>query len=504
MIFLIILGVAVLLFAFMAYMVSKNWRWTHVTLLVFIFFGAIGSMILGAAVLKTQAGWRAEHDKLSKEMDKTEKRLAELQVANALSDDPESVPRLQGELNRLIIDRGRVWRNAIPAPGDGVIDLNMARWGDTPCAMAGGEEDEFEEPEPIAVEDGEAAEGADAVTQSARNPHQITQGMIVHAFLEVPVSQLDEVQRNALFERHNLPELDTKNACRVPGAFLGSFQVVGAGDTGITVKPMDALTETQASLLGNSTWALYEVMPRDSHRTLNGLSSEAIQSLFAFAIRVSQADEITQAEVEQSIDEFIRDGQPADSADPQERRLIRVKFTQDHTVEVDVEEAEQGIDQRQFDFRGRAQSAELQNGAPIEFKAGDVNYFDAVTATRLRDAGVAEFDQEEGSVWETYSRELRDYTYLFTEYNARLRELGREMGVLQDQLRSIVDASDNAKEQIAYRQQELVKLDQDLVHFKEELAAISKLKSDLAAYRTTQLQTLSYLYHANLQLRGAF
>lgn len=122
----------------------------------------------------------------------------------------------------------------------------------------------------------------------------------------------------------------------------------------------------------------------------------------------------------------------------------------------------------------------------------------------MRDAGVAEFDQEEGSVWETYSRELRDYTYLFTEYNSRLRELGREMGVLQDQLRSIVDASDNAKEQIAYRQQELVKLDQDLVHFKEELAAISKLKSDLAAYRTTQLQTLSYLYHANLQLRGAF
>ena len=114
MIVMIILGVLVLCFAGVAFMVSKNWRWTHVTLLVGVFFAAIGCMVLAAIVLQTQANWRQVHNKLAAQLADTESRLQDLQVANVLNAEPESVPRLQGDLNRMIIDRGRVWRNVIP------------------------------------------------------------------------------------------------------------------------------------------------------------------------------------------------------------------------------------------------------------------------------------------------------------------------------------------------------------------------------------------------------
>jgi hypothetical protein len=45
-------------------------------------------------------------------------------------------------------------------------------------------------------------------------------------------------------------------------------------------------------------------------------------------------------------------------------------------------------------------------------------------------------------------------------------------------------------------------LKQDLAKFQAELKAIKKLKTDMAEYRAKQLQTLSFLYHNNLQLRG--
>jgi PAS domain-containing protein len=504
MILAIILGVLVLIFGFVAYMVSKSWRWPHVTLFTLIFLTTLGAMILASAVLKTHAGWRAGYNKLTKELATTESRLEELKLANALDEDADSVSRLQGDLARLIIDRGRVWRNVLPVLGDGTVDLNMARWGDSPCKMVGQEEDEFDEPEPIAVEPAEGEEGAAQPSAPIKN-HAITPGMVVHAFLEVPISQMNEAQRAAFFqarEDHNLVELDTKNMCRVPGAFLGSFRAVQIGDQGITVEPIDTPTESQAALMGQGSWVLYEVLPRDSHDTLAGMSAESIRSLFDFATAVTQADEEIQAGVQESLQEFIRDRTPAEVNDPPERTVVRVKFLKDHSIDVDVDEAEAGIEQGKFDPRGRAQVAELFHGGEVEFKAGDTNYFDAETAERLRSNGIAEIDKESGDVFTKYERELRDFTYLFTERNSQLREIDSQLAVLLDQQRAITEANQNAKEQIAYREQELEKLGDDLANFEKEVQAITKLKNELAANRTKQLQTLSYLYHSNLQLRG--
>jgi chromosome segregation ATPase len=232
------------------------------------------------------------------------------------------------------------------------------------------------------------------------------------------------------------------------------------------------------------------------------MSAESIRSLFDFATAVTQADEEIQAGVQESLQEFIRDRTPAEVNDPPERTVVRVKFLKDHSIDVDVDEAEAGIEQGKFDPRGRAQVAELFHGGEVEFKAGDTNYFDAETAERLRSNGIAEIDKESGDVFTKYERELRDFTYLFTERNSQLREIDSQLAVLLDQQRAITEANQNAKEQIAYREQELEKLGDDLANFEKEVQAITKLKNELAANRTKQLQTLSYLYHSNLQLRG--
>lgn len=506
MIVIIILAVLVLAFAIIAFLLSKNWRWHQVTLMVFVFLTAIGSMLLSAAVLKTQTEWRKAHAKLTDELAQNDERLAQLREGDILRDDAdESVPRLQGELIRYILDRGRVWRNVQPNVGDGVIDLNMVAWGDQACTRAGLElDDDFDEPEPIPVEEEPAADGAPAAAPGLPNPHHITEGMVVHAFLEIPLAELNKAAPEALTTNQDLVERDTKGACKIPGAFLGSFVVTRAGDRVIAVEPTEALSEAQVAQLAKSSWALYEVMPRDSHRILEGYAPEAIRAFFDFAKRITQIDAAALARLEGAIDDFSRDGTAAivsgANADPSERTYQRVEFTQDYTVDVDVEDVETGVDKGNFDFRGRAQTADLRQGAPIEFKQGDLGYFDAETAKRLVDRGVCKFAETDQAT--VYLRELRDYSYLFAQRHAQLRALQDDMASLRDQQQSIVDATSDAQNQIDYRKLEIQNLNEDLANYQRELDIILALRGELAQYRIEQLRTLSHLYQSNLGLRG--
>jgi len=512
MILIIILVVLVLAFAVIAYLLSKNWRWHQVTLMVLVFFTALGCMILSAIVLRTQENWRTLHGQLTDDLDQQDVRLAELREGDILQLDDESdesVPRLQGALNRTLLDRGRVWRNVQPKVGDGVIDLNMVAWGDKACADAGLELDEADDPldvpDAIPVDEEPPADGAaPAADPGIRNPHQIIEGMVLYAFKEVPLAGLDETQQAALLGGLDLVQRDTQGACKIPGVFLGSFLVTQAGDRVIAVEPMESLSAAQAAQLGESTWALYEVLPGDSHQVFEGYSPEAIRAVFEFATQNTQPDDAARARLEVAVQEFIRDNTDAvvggPNADPVERTYQRVEFTQDYTVDVDVEEVESGLDQGNFDFRGRAQTADLRQGAPIEFKQGDFGYFDATTAKRLVDSGVGKLAETDKST--LYRRELRDYAYLFAHRHAQLRELQRDMEALRDQQQSIIDATHDAQNQIAYRKQEIEKLVKDLANYRRELEVIRRLRGELASYRAEQLQTLSHLYQTNLGLRG--
>ncbi len=91
-----------------------------------------------------------------------------------------------------------------------------------------------------------------------------------------------------------------------PTGYLGEFQVMAVDDTKVSLAPNMRFSERLLKRVGNSPgdWTLYEFMPIDRHDILAGLDKAALDAL------QMPAD---------SVNEYLKDGQPAGPNDPAER-----------------------------------------------------------------------------------------------------------------------------------------------------------------------------------------
>jgi hypothetical protein len=497
MLIMIILGVAFVTFCVLAFFAMRYWHIGHILVLAGVFVFSLLLFVLAGLVARAELGWRKVHQDLVKKVESKEAELRYL-TQGALLEPPgeeKSIPELKHALERQLINRGRVWRGgALVSATETTFTLNLVGWGDTACDRVGLEEDGLAEEEAVPSEGEEGAEGVPAPIAGAPVPHGITKDMFIYAFLEYPPRP---GVAEYLFGSKEQLEKDGKGMCRLPSVYVGRFRVQESNETTVTLELLDSLLEVTRQALGEGspTWALYESLPKDDYAVFEGITPEQLQ-----ALRPGGIDDKMWAE---TVEDFLRDGQPAKDGDLDERKRIKVKFTKAKTIPVDVEGAggEAGgastSPERAYDPSGRAAYIFLQQGKPTEFAEGDEVVFDGVTAKRLVADGDATFSDEPP----IYRRQLRDFDTILSGIAADRNTVLNDIAVAEKNAASFDKSIAEAKAQIEANKALIQALSADQARFKDELDHITRVAADLSEKRGMQLQELSRLYQSNLAMR---
>ena len=398
-----ILAILVLGFIVLAYLAAKTWQVWHVLLLAGIFVFGLGFMFLTAASLKVHSKFRIDYEKQKRNLEQEQARHDELKYGNRSSGE-DAIPALrtlQGDLRRLLADRGRVWRNLrrgeLGQDANGNNTVTVA----APWANAG-------------TINKEKTEGPD----NTLIPHVagLTAGPVVFAFRETPIGSINQELRSLLLDGKSLStggevtedeegNQQTSTPLKLPTAYLGEFKItaVNPDEKTITMTPTLEPDEQQLQLIGDdtATWVIYEQMPIDSHDAFRGLTAEQLRILFP-----RESFNVPDAVYEQLIAEYEHDGEVAAAADEPERKWTKVKFTEGYVVDVDVQTPVPDPTQP-FDSTGRAQAAAFQQGEQTKFQAGDEALLDSATAQRLSSEGKVELMES------IFVRQLRDYEQAF-------------------------------------------------------------------------------------------
>ncbi len=329
-------------------------------LLGMVFLATLGFFYMSARALKTWEVHRSNVVAHKEELSRVDEQIQK--IKDGLDQEQASIRDLQTRLSIALINRGRVFSNVQPKTRD-------------------------------------PKSGAVGVRVDVPNPPKIEPKDVLYVFEEPPAGTVG---------------IGTAR-------YLGEFEVTGAGppDPGnanlpnVTIQPTTKISPAALQRIANSQlpWVMYEVMPRDGQNVLAGKTDEEIRALIPLPPNQPPAipgakslAEIAEAEVQ----DYLRDGKPAQDTDAPERVNVKVKFTKDFT------ELQQGQ---------VATVGELKVPKELVVKDKEAT-FDKVTADRLVQLEIAE------PLERTYRRSLRDYSLLF-------RELNRQIPMLQDRVAAL-------------------------------------------------------------------
>lgn len=472
-VFQIVLAIVVIAFLVIAGMSSRTWRALHVTAIYLVFFAGFAFTILAASSLKTRAQWKEKADRLSEDLDVAKAHLREIVHGNP-DTDQQAVVTLQevrARLARLSLDRGRVWRQCQPVPGSlsGTPETPNVIFGTTPP-------------------------GAEAT------PNRINVGAIIHLFREV-----------------------LKDETPIPVAYVGEFRVTAATDDQATVEAVRPLLNHQVNQIRypNSSWALYEIMPLDSHQafvnaderiqiendnvSIFGTVDEAeIREIFTLVneenfltSRTHPATPLSEQELDALILDRVNDGKREKDA-TDKNNFMKVRFTKSHVIKVDSTLAAKtnlmDVARDLFDAAGDANLARLRRGEPVEFKTDQIGIFHNEAAQPLIDDGTAVLMER------IYVRELTDYDRLFAEVRWQIERLGIIATEVKFASISIEKADAGVSKQFAIRQAERVKLEDDQANVGKELETLGQYSDNLTSVQADIRQKLSKLYRTSNNL----
>lgn len=448
--------VLILFFIFLLVMCWKTWRFTHVFFMFLVFGGAITFMAFASLVLKTQNAWRSQYESLTAEVEKAEadKQLLLHGELTEVKRAEDSIYSLVAKLDDLTLDRGRVWRGCRPLQA---VDNDTVRVSTVPANHPQG-------------------------TPPPQNGLQAKD--IVYAFAE---SQ-------------------TPEGWRVPSFYLGEFTVDASTGTEVTVSRLIPLDPDQIQKIqqGGASWALYEMLPLDSHddlaewdedeKLMLGMEKEQLGT-YVPNLYNWPADRY-----DAHLDKFYRYNREAAEDDPPQNVWAQVKFVKEYTIQVDADVQQSLLDSNDssyFDPSGRAIEGNVRRGdedGTVSFKVGDIGVFDLDTADTLIADGICE------KVKSVYRRDLHDYQHFFRESLYRHEELDDTIARVKRDTADLVALEAKAKEQINYRGDEKVKLEEDLVKFRVEQQDVTNYANALEAEWSNTRSRLSQLYAANYKL----
>jgi hypothetical protein len=454
-----VLGAVVVLFViFLTYMSTKTWRWVHVTFMFLVFVTSFTFCIYSALVLRARAKWIKEHDKLEAQLNKTNDEVERIVRGDSkdVEGKNESLISLRDEIERVTLDRGRVWRGCVPAGLNrqtGAITLNTAP----------------------------PADPANPAAAAPKN-NNLQPKTILHVFRE----------------GQKTPESPI-----VPAAYLGEFRVAAnpaPTPTTVTLEPtMPPSPEQTQSMQVPGTWALYETCPVDGHEWFTGTGAERAQPLSDAA--QAGAERIPPEVANRLIDAYARDGEESKDTDSPENLWYQVVFDQEYEVTVDAPIVN-SIDTDPFNTEGQAVLRRLRrSGTPDESgkvvfgpKEGQIHtaVLDRETAQSLVDRGIAKIEGKP-----IYRRSLTDYERRFHSINQRTTEIVDRERQLDLDNKAVIAATQKAEQQRVQIEELKAKVTADLAKVRYELGELEKYATALNGRVHAVQAELSQLYQSN-------
>jgi hypothetical protein len=272
-----------------AYLGAKTWHWGYVLLVEAVLLATFGFFILAAETLRINGVLRSQAKTLEKQLDEATAdvealkkgtkdssvlaRLASGEKPAIMPENAESIPSFEELDHQLLLatrQRGRVWRNVMPAgvdPRTGGIRVNIA----------------------------------------APTPAGINKDTVVYVFEQ----ELEPV-RPAAAEGDETAPPPPPPAPKPAGPrlqYLGEFTVSEAAAQQATLLPAQQWGPTDPEVKRLATtrgpWIMYETMPADRYEVFAGMSEDQLKQLLP----------------EKSLNEYLRHGKDATADDDPHRKL---------------------------------------------------------------------------------------------------------------------------------------------------------------------------------------
>jgi hypothetical protein len=482
MVYLGLLGLLFVLGIVFLVLGAKTWRWPDVLAGVFVLLTALAFVFMMSLSLKTRRAWVKQYEELSTRNTTLKAESRRLLWGDGNESGNENLTNLSSTLSRVLLDRGRVWRDSIPAVGPN---------------------DTFNITIPGADKD---------------NPHQISPRFILYLFRENDVA----VERDA-------PE-----GINLPTNYIGEFEVVAVSDTGVQVRPIlysPGLRAVQEANPGgfmqvfsdfyivkdgkNFEWSLYETLPIDDHTVFTDPDTEpdlseagapafgppdavAINAAVDIAT-VNYSSQTISPELNQALKEiYLQDGRRADPAtDPPQQIYTKVRLIKDYTEKVDTDVVAGGTANIQFfDAQGRTQVDFLRSEEGAGATKGDVTVpkdsvilLPKAQATQLIEAGVGE------PIEDIYVRPLNDFSTALRSVHDRLLELRIKLRATQRNLDLITAANQALAKMLQDKQEERTKLEADvkkMTYERQQMEGLlGQVDAQLTALKTNIRETLA-------------
>ncbi len=473
--------VSLVVFIVMVVKSAKAWGALHVTLLVTLFIQVWCCLFFAAGVASRRNGYMRAYKLLKEKVEDKEREVEMVRFGDKLDPNPDlkSYVPLTNELNRLLVERGRVWRGASVAQvgaNEIVLQLTTNRIAAAPVPVQGAD--------PANAD----AAGADS---------GLSAQAIVHAF----------------GERNDPQGL-------LPTFYLGEFVVSESNAGAIKLQPTSVLTSEQTAAIASGTfptWSIYELMPLDSHDAFAAEGSkpdenaifgrmdrDALASLLGIDPALADVEpsslSVEQALKARVLASYLKDGGRPPEGTPPEQIHVRIEFVKDHTIEVDAQEQRNATEGGFFDLSGRSVDARLkrgEDGAKVSFKSGDRIVLDSASAENLIMQGIAK------SIAPIFVRELNDYEYGFREVRRQITAALQDAQLIERELAEMNNSLRIADAERKEGERERDKLDKDFAQYKLETKIVTAEAERLAEAVATTSSELNAKFREIQSLRDA-
>jgi hypothetical protein len=279
-------------------------------------------------------------------------------------------------------------------------------------------------------------------------------------------------------------------------ALLGQFEVSEINGNNVKLIPALKLRPAELARIAkpnNAPLVLYEIMPTDSPE-LNDEIAKAFPGTVPAAVK----------------SEYEKDGKPPEANARPDRIWVRVKALKEFAVPLSSAEA------KELQARKTTPPAETDVVAnELKIAEGTVLLLDPVSAGKLMQSGdveVAKSTEAEPAgddpaapaakapSEKVYVRELRDYAQLYRDLNLQIEDLLRSFTEVDNQNKTVVDATAKVAKDTAFREKEKVALIADRDHFVADLMVIRKHVTALSELLTKTKAQIKSMIAANREL----
>jgi hypothetical protein len=460
LVLLFLVSIAVFWFLWKA---SEIWRWYHIVIALGLYFLTIAYIPLTAGVLDKRTEWSQQATQLETQLARLQREKKDW--ISGVPNDPQRDPgllELGARLRGLNAEVGRVFRD-MQVQNRGQNGITLVETGPpqapTPDGLPG---------QPAQADEPEDEEAAD------QGPLLPT-GSIVYAFAENVLEQGEPA---------------------LPVYYLGEFEVQQATANSVTITATSPLEPGQIQAVNQSgRWAIYELMPTDSHEAFIAEGSEGDDEQIFGRVNEELVRNLMNNVPEATLNQYLRDGTQALPDDLPGSRWVKIEFTEDYQITVDAMEQRAAIDGSYFDSLGQAVDARLQRGEgdAVSFAAGDQLVVQLEAAEELIMQGVAQ------RVDEYFVRPLNNYRTMIRATQQQIARLQDEAKLLARQKTVLEGAVSKTNEMLTLGQQRKEQLEKDEAQLGKELVAIRSTVEDLQQQVSSARGRMSQLYRENLR-----